>query len=136
MAKTEHGAAVGRAGRPLSPHLQVYRLPLAAIMSILHRVTGVGNVIGMLFISWWFIAAATGPEAFAWADGFLTSWLGILMLIGFALSICYHLCTGLRHLVWDAGFGFDKDSVKLSSYVVFGGAAFFALILLIVGLAY
>lgn len=136
MAKSETGAAVGRGNRPLSPHLQVYRLPMAAVMSILHRITGVGNVIGMLFVTWWFIAAASGPEAFAWANGFLSSWFGVLMLIGFAFSVCYHLCTGLRHLIWDAGYGFSKEDVQLSSYVVIGAAAFFALVLLIVGLVY
>jgi len=136
MSKAEHGAAVGRGARPLSPHLQVYKPQLHSAMSIFNRITGVGNVLGAVLVTWWFVAMAAGPDAFATANGFLTSWFGILLLIGFAFSVCYHLCNGVRHLFWDAGYGFEKEQVRISGFIVIGTAVFFALSLLIIGWAY
>lgn len=133
MAKSEHGAAVNRGARPLSPHLQVYKPQLHSAISIFNRITGVGNVLGAVLIAWWFIAAASGPEYFAFVDGFLTSWFGIILLIGFAFSICYHMCNGIRHLVWDAGYGFEKDQVRFSGMVVLAAAALMGLGLILVG---
>lgn len=101
-------------------------------MSIFHRVTGVGNSIGAVLVAWWFIAAASSGDAFGFIDGLLTSWIGHLLLIGFAFSLCYHLCNGIRHLIWDAGYGFEIDEIKLSGYVVLIAAAVLALGLIIV----
>ena len=133
MAKAEHGAGVNRGNRPLSPHLQVYRLPLTGMMSITHRITGIGNSIGAVLVAWWFIAAAAGRESFAFIDGLLTSWFGHLMLLGFALSLCYHLCNGIRHLIWDAGYGFELSEARMSNYIVLAAAALLAFGLILVG---
>lgn len=135
MAKHESGAAVNRGNRPLSPHLQVYKPQLNSAMSIFHRVSGVGNSIGAVLVAWWFIAAATGRESFALIDGLLTSWIGHLLLIGFAFSLCYHLCNGVRHLIWDAGYGFEIDEIKLSGLVVMASAAVLGIGLIIVAAA-
>src|SRR3546814_14342766 len=82
--------------RPLSPHLQIYKPQLTSVMSISHRVTGVGLAAGTLVLAWWLIAAAAGPEAFATVQGFLGSWFGYLILFGFSYALMYHLCNGIR----------------------------------------
>src|SRR5690348_15437891 len=86
--------------RPLSPHLQVYRLPLTAVMSITHRITGVGLSLGLIVVTVWLVAAAYGPEAYDAFAGFMVSWLGLLILLGFSLALFFHLCNGIRHLLW------------------------------------
>lgn len=105
--------------RPLSPHLQVYRWQITMLTSILHRVTGVGLGVGTLLIAWWLIAAAAGPEAFDTAQAFLGSWFGRLILFGFTGALFYHLCNGIRHLCWDAGWGFTLPVMTKSGIAVF-----------------
>lgn len=109
--------------RPLSPHLQVYRLPLTALMSISHRITGIGLTIGTLLLTWWVAAAAFGAEAYAQVQGFLGSWIGLILLLGFSFALFFHLCNGIRHLVWDAGRSFELDQVRRADITVLIGAA-------------
>lgn len=87
--------------RPLSPHLQVYRLPLPALTSIAHRITGIGLSVGTLLLVWWLIAAAAGPEAYATASGFIASPIGLILMFGWTAALWYHLFNGVRHLIWD-----------------------------------
>jgi len=108
--------------RPLSPHLQVYKPQLTSVLSISHRATGIALAAGTLLLVWWLIAAATGPEAFATAQGFLGSWFGLLVLFGFTYALMYHLCNGIRHLFWDAGYGFDLETVYSSGWMTVGGS--------------
>lgn len=126
-------ADVNRGNRPLSPHLSIYRKQMGSAMSIFHRITGCAMAFGALLVVWWFMAAARGPEAFAFADGLLTSWLGGLVLIGCLLALWYHFFNGIRHLVWDTGTGFDLGHVKTSGYIVLAGAGVMTVITLIVG---
>jgi succinate dehydrogenase / fumarate reductase cytochrome b subunit len=91
-------------------------------MSIFHRVTGVGLAGGAALVVWWLLAAATGPEYFALADGFLTSWFGTLILAAATFALFYHFCNGIRHLWWDAGWGFGLDQVTQSGYVTIAAA--------------
>lgn len=100
---------MAQAQRPLSPHLQIYRWPLSMALSILHRATGVGLALGLLLMTWWLLALASGPESFAIVHGIMTSWFGTLVLFFWTLAIYYHMGNGVRHLVWDAGYGFDKE---------------------------
>ena len=105
--------------RPLSPHLQVYKPQMTSMLSILHRMTGMANVIGLLFISWWLVAATTGSEQYETFIGFVTSPLGRLMLFGWTFSVIYHMCNGIRHLFWDTGKLFKiKDATKAGYAVV------------------
>lgn len=90
--------------RPLSPHLQVYRLPLSALMSISHRITGAALSVGCLLIVIWLAAAALGPEPYDMVMNFMKSPLGLFVLFGWSFSLYYHLFNGLRHLIWDAGY--------------------------------
>jgi succinate dehydrogenase / fumarate reductase cytochrome b subunit len=97
-----------KAARPLSPHLSVWRPTITYVMSIVHRITGGALYFGMILLAWWLLAAATGPEAFAVANGFLGSWFGLLVLLGFTWAFLHHLLGGIRHLVWDTGAGYSK----------------------------
>lgn len=104
--------------RPLSPHLQIYRWQLTSVLSILHRMTGIALSVGTLLLAWWLIAAATGPAAFDTAQGFIGSWLGRLLLLGWSWALFYHLANGIRHLAWDAGFGFELRTVYATGWAV------------------
>lgn len=105
--------------RPLSPHLQVYRMPLAALLSIAgHRATGVGLVLGLVLLTWWLAAAAFGEAAYATVIAFVGSWLGQLILFGFSVALYFHLCTGVRHLFWDAGKGFEMKDTERTNVIV------------------
>jgi succinate dehydrogenase / fumarate reductase, cytochrome b subunit len=105
-------ADVNRVDRPLSPHLTIYRAQATSVLSILHRVTGCGLGIGAVLAVWWFLAAATDADAFAFIDGILTSWVGGLLMIGLMVMLWYHFCNGIRHLTWDAGYGFELAMVQ------------------------
>ena len=104
--------------RPLSPHLQIYRWSLTMALSILHRFTGVGLVIGLVLLTWWLTALARGPDAFAVVRLFTDNVLGGLLLFAFTFALFYHMANGIRHLVWDAGYGFDREVARQSGIVV------------------
>lgn len=104
--------------RPLSPHLQIYRPQITSILSIVHRMTGVGLVAGALLFTYWVSSATYGPEAFARAQALLGSWFGRLVLLGLTGSLFYHLANGIRHLAWDAGWGYEMPKLKASGWAV------------------
>ena len=106
--------------RPLSPPLQVYRWQITMLRSILHRATGIALVVGAFGLAWWLLAVAAGGEAYASAAACLASPLGKLALFGFSLALVYHLLNGIRHMLWDSGWGFELPEVYRSGYVVFG----------------
>jgi len=121
--------------RPLSPHIQVYRPQITSVLSILHRITGVALTFGTLFLAWWLVSAAYGPEAFETSQGFLGSWFGHLLLWGFTFSLFYHLGNGIRHLAWDFGWGFELTEVRKSGLAVVAFAAVLTLVTLIAAYA-
>jgi succinate dehydrogenase / fumarate reductase cytochrome b subunit len=94
------------AERPLSPHLQIYRPTLTMMMSIVHRITGAGLYFGTLLVAWWLIAAASGPAAYASIEWFMGSLFGRLVLFGYTWALIHHMLGGIRHLIWDTGYGF------------------------------
>ena len=104
--------------RPLSPHLQIYRPQITSILSILHRLTGVGLVVGAVLFAYWLAAAAYGPEAFVRANALLLSGFGRLVLFGLTFAFFYHLANGIRHLAWDIGLGYDMKTLNLTGIVV------------------
>ena len=95
--------------RPLSPHLFIYKPMLTMTMSIVHRVTGFGLYFGTLLLAWWLIAAASGPGAYANVQAFTSSLIGKLILFGYTWALLHHLVSGLRHFVWDLGYGFKAN---------------------------
>jgi succinate dehydrogenase / fumarate reductase cytochrome b subunit len=106
------------AKRPLSPHLHIYRWQLTSVLSILHRLTGVFLSLGAVGLVWWLFAAASGDQAFACVLAFLVSWPGKLLLLGWTFALFYHLANGIRHLLWDAGIGFDLTSTYATGWTV------------------
>ncbi|MCH7807346.1 MAG: succinate dehydrogenase, cytochrome b556 subunit [Proteobacteria bacterium] len=104
--------------RPLSPHLQVYRLGFQMVLSGLHRIAGMALGLGTLIMVWWAMALASGAEAYAVFEGVMVHPLGRLVLFGFTFSLIYHGLNGIRHLVWDTGRGFEKEAVKASGLLV------------------
>ena len=126
------GSGPKRKQRPLSPHLSVYRYIPNMVASIMHRMTGVALYFGTLLVAWWLIAAATGPAAFAWADGFLTSWFGILILFGYTWALMHHLLGGLRHFAWDTGRLLGKEMSTRLAYATFAGSVSLTVLLWLV----
>ena len=124
-------ADVNRGNRPLSPHLTIYRPQMNSVMSILHRITGMAMMLGAALVVWWFLAASTSPEQFAIADAVINSWLGGLVMIGSCFALWYHFCNGVRHLIWDIGFGFEIPELIQSGYVVLGASALLTVLTLI-----
>ena len=121
--------------RPLSPHVQIYRLPLLALMSITHRITGVGLVVGLVALAYWLGAAAYGPDAFARAQAVLGSPLGLLLLFGWTVALFFHLGHGIRHLLWEAGWGFEIPEAYFSAKVALVATAVLTVLAWIVGLS-
>ncbi|HEX3485959.1 MAG TPA: succinate dehydrogenase, cytochrome b556 subunit [Micropepsaceae bacterium] len=113
-------------GRPLSPHLQIYRWPITMAASITHRVTGMALTAGTLFLAWWLIAAATGPDAYAVFARVAGNLFGEIVLFGFLWSIAFHLLNGIRHLAWDVGYGFKVPTAKLTAVIVYAGSVLLA----------
>lgn len=101
--------------RPLSPHLQVYDLPLAARISITHRITGTALSAGILLVVYWLGALAMGEQSFLQAQAIFSSWFGLAVLFGFSLALSLHLAHGIRHLIWDFSIGISKSASSQSN---------------------
>lgn len=104
--------------RPLSPNIQIYRPQLTSVLSIANRITGVLLSAYAVALVIWLIAAATGPHAYATVHVFVGSSAGQVLLFGCTFSFFLHLCGGIRHLVWDAGYGFDLRAIYASGWTV------------------
>ncbi len=108
--------------RPLSPHLQIYRPAISMVMSIFHRLTGTALYLGMLVLAWWLIAAASGPDYYAFTMNLIGSPIGYLILIGLSWAVFHHALGGLRHFLWDTGRGFEIPTVLRLSWVTLLGS--------------
>ena len=113
--------------RPLSPHLQVYRLPLTGLISITHRMTGVLLSIGLVLFVYLLFAIAAGESFYLAMQHFMAFWVFKLVYWGFIYALFFHLCHGVRHLVWDVGKTLDRTS--LNQYAIFELLASLALTL-------
>ena len=131
VARTTDGRVVKR---PLSPHLQVYRPQISTVLSILHRITGIALSAGTLLLVWWLVAAAVSPHAFDTVQWFIASPVGLVVLFGWTLSLWYHFWAGIRHLVWDAGYGYGKPDFHHTGYAVLIATAACTVLTWIVGL--
>jgi succinate dehydrogenase / fumarate reductase cytochrome b subunit len=119
-------------GRPLSPHLQIYRWSWTMAMSIFHRATGTALYLGTILLAIWLVAAASGPDGFETAQAVTGSWLGRLVLFGYTWALMHHMLGGLRHLVWDLGHGFDANQrMNLARFTLFISAPLTVLIWII-----
>jgi succinate dehydrogenase / fumarate reductase cytochrome b subunit len=105
-------------GRPLSPHLSVYRWPITMTLSILHRATGAGLAVGFAVLAMWLLSLATSEERYLAMNDLLQTRIGCLLLIGWSFAFFFHLANGVRHLFWDVGRGFEKSQANASAWFV------------------
>ncbi len=125
-------AEVKRVERPLSPHLQIYRIQITAVSSILTRITGHALMAGVILAVWWLLAAATSDAYFATANAVATSWFGDLVFTGSLWAVWYHYLAGLRHLYFDAGHGLElKTAERLGWACVIGSVGLTVLSILL-----
>ena len=117
--------------RPTSPHLQVYRLPLTGIISITHRMTGVMLSAGLLFFVYIISAVAGGADSYAAMQDLLDMWLFRLVYWGFVYALFFHLCHGVRHLIWDTGNTFDRETLDRYAMIELGCSLVLTLMTLI-----
>ena len=108
--------------RPTSPHWQVYRWQIGNSLSILHRVTGVALALGLLALTFWLVSLAGGEQSYAAAARLFASPAGLAVLIGWTFAFLYHLLNGVRHLFWDAGYGFERTQRHASGWFAVLGA--------------
>ena len=121
--------------RPLSPHLQVYKPQISSVLSIFHRLSGVALTGGVVVLALWLAAAAESPHTFLIAQRLVDSFAGQLVLFGFTVMLFYHFCNGIRHLLWDAGYGFDLSTMHRTGYIVIGATLLLAALAWVVGFA-
>ena len=121
--------------RPLSPHLQTYKWTLTMAMSIVHRATGVALYLGTILLVWWLMAAASGSSAYATFQDFITSFIGRLIVFGYTWALIHHLLSGIRHLVWDLGYGFGKKEREWLTWAALIGSISLTILLWIIAYA-
>jgi succinate dehydrogenase / fumarate reductase cytochrome b subunit len=132
MAEANSRPISPAARRPLSPHLQVYRMIFTMVMSGFHRITGMGLAIGTLLLAWWLAAAASDAQSFAVVSAFMTSIIGQLILFGYTWALIHHMLGGIRHLIWDTGHGMDDPEREyLAQATLIGGIVLTLLIWII-----
>jgi succinate dehydrogenase / fumarate reductase cytochrome b subunit len=134
MAATEAAPTPARP-RPLSPHLSVYKLTLTMVMSGLHRITGMALYVGVLLLAWFLIATSMDQTTFSAASGFLNSIIGRLILLGFTWSLFNHMLGGIRHAIWDAGYGMDKVEREWLAIATLAGGLALTIVVWAIGLA-
>lgn len=106
-----HSGRGARPDRPLSPHLQIYKPIVNMMMSIVHRITGAALYFGSALLAWWLISAATSPEYFNYVASWFQTWLGKFVMLGYTWALLHHMMGGIRHFVWDLGYGYDLDTI-------------------------
>jgi succinate dehydrogenase / fumarate reductase, cytochrome b subunit len=121
--------------RPLSPHLQIYKPQLTSVLSISHRACGLALAAGSIFLVWWLVAAASGGGAFVAAQDFWGSGVGLVLLFCWTFALFFHLCNGIRHLAWDAGWGFELKEAYASGWTVVAASGVLTVVAWIWGLA-
>jgi len=134
MASTDTAPKTVRV-RPLSPHLEIYRFTLTMAMSIAHRITGVGLYAGVLLMAWFLIAASMDASTFAIFTAFIQSILGRIVLFGFTWALLHHMLGGIRHFIWDAGYGMDDPMRERLAQATLAGGLGLAVIVWAVGYA-
>ena len=103
---------------PLSPHLQIYRWQISSLLSITHRICGVINLLALILIFFWLLVLSFGENNYELFLLAINSFFGKFILIGFTWSMSFHLLGGIRHLIWDLGYGFEIKTANISGAVV------------------
>ena len=103
---------------PLSPHIQIYRWHISSLLSITHRISGLINLSALILIFFWLIILSLGKNNYESFLLIINSFFGKFVLIGFTWSMIFHLLSGIRHLVWDLGYGFEVKTANISGIIV------------------
>ncbi|HEY0265547.1 MAG TPA: succinate dehydrogenase, cytochrome b556 subunit [Rhizomicrobium sp.] len=104
--------------RPLSPHFTIYRWPFTMVSSITHRATGIALAVGAIVLAWWLVSISNGPEGWQSFHAVADTPIGLLVLFGLTWSLVYHFLNGVRHLAWDLGYGFPKQTAERNSVII------------------
>jgi len=128
MSQSDQGA-----GRPLSPHLQIYKPMLTMMMSMAHRLTGLALYFGTVLLAWWLLALSSGPDSFAIVQGFFSSIIGRAVLFGYTWALIHHMFGGFRHFVWDTGRGFDLAQVEWAAQATLAGSIILTVVVWAIG---
>ena len=119
--------------RPLSPHLSIYKPMLTMMMSIVHRVTGAALYLGTILMVWWLMAASAGPAAYANVQWFMGSIIGRVILFGYTWALIHHALGGVRHLIWDMGYGFEHTEREFAARATIIGSIVLTVMLWVIG---
>jgi len=103
---------------PLSPHIQIYRWHISSLLSITHRISGVINLLALILIFFWLVFLGASENNYELFLLIINSFLGKFILIGFSWSMCFHILSGIRHLAWDLGYGFEIKTANISGIIV------------------
>ena len=118
---------------PLSPHLQIYKWHISSLLSITHRIVGVINFFAIIFICLWTVIIIFGQNNYSIINFFLNSGFGKFLTISLCWTFNFHILNELRHLLWDAGYGFDLKIAKITGIFVFIGSFVFTIVFYIFG---
>lgn len=125
---------MAQSNRPLSPHLSVYRWGVGNSLSILHRLTGLMLSAGALVFTAWLVGIAAGPASYLGVVGWLRLPLGAVLLFAWTFCFFFHLCNGLRHLAWDAGYGFEMAQARASGFAAIAGGVLLTVVFWVIAL--
>ena len=103
---------------PLSPHLQIYRWHISSLLSIIHRISGIINLLGLILIFFWILVLSLGESSYELFLLLINSFFGKFVLIGLTWSMSFHILSGIRHLVWDLGYGYEIKTANISGIIV------------------
>ena len=118
---------------PLSPHLQIYKWQISSLLSITHRVVGVINFFAFVVICFWIISLFAGEIRYQFIEAFLKTILGKFLIISLCWTFSFQILNEIRHLVWDAGYGFDLKIAKITGVLTMVGSLFFTILFYLIG---
>ena len=116
---------------PLTPHLQIYKWQISSLLSITHRITGVINAIAISVICFWFLFAINNEKILL--ENILNNFLGKFITISLCWTFSFHILNEIRHLIWDAGYGFDPKISKITGYITLISSFLLAIIIYLLG---
>ena len=118
---------------PLSPHLQIYKWQISSLLSITHRIVGVINILAITLICIWTLSLLVGENSYEITKLFLKSIFGKFIIISLCWTFSFHILNEIRHLIWDAGYGFDLKVAKITGVLVFFGSFVLTILFYIIG---
>ena len=118
---------------PLSPHLNIYKWQISSLLSISHRIVGVINILAITLICIWTLSLLGGQNSYEITKLFLKSIFGKFVIISLCWTFSFHILNEIRHLIWDAGYGFDLKVAKITGVLVFFGSFVLTILFYIIG---